>query len=89
MIAVKMSGALTKVLPWQCRGNTRGLLYRQRRVPSEMKRYQAVGENSIGFTNKPSPQGGTYSGDWLGDLLDQKSKSPVFPGGGGAMVTND
>ena len=26
-IAVEVSGALTKVLPQQCRGNTRGLLY--------------------------------------------------------------
>ena len=32
-----------------------------------------------GFTNEQSPQDGAFSGD----LLDQKSKSPLFPGDGG------
>ena len=52
-----------------------------------MKRWQAAGENSRGFTNKHFPQGGAFSGD----LLDQKSKSMLFPvlGGGGGMFTND
>ena len=51
-----------------------------------MKSYsrQTEGENSSGFTNKLSPQGETFS--W--DLLDHKSKYPLFPGGG-AVVTND
>ena len=44
-----------------------------------MKRYQAAGKNSSGFTNEHSPQGGAFSGD----LLDQKLKSPLFPGPGG------
>ena len=39
---------------------------------------QAAGENSSGFTNEQSPQGGAFSRD----LLDQKSKSLLFPGGG-------
>ena len=37
------------------------------------------GENSSCFTNEQSPQGGAFSRD----LLDQKSKSPLFPGAGG------
>ena len=37
-----------------------------------------MGENSSGFTNEQSPQGGAFSRD----LLDQKSKSPLFPGPG-------
>ena len=45
-----------------------------------------MGENNSGFTNEQSPQGGAFSRD----LLDQKSKSPLFPGpGGGAAVSND
>ena len=40
---------------------------------------QAAGENSGGFTNEQSPQGGAFSRD----LLDQKSKSPLFSGRGG------
>ena len=47
------------------------------------------GENSSGYTNEQSPQGGASSGD----LLDQKSKVPsrYSPGGGGGggMNTND
>ena len=44
-----------------------------------------MGENSSGFTNEQSLGGGTFSRD----LLDQKSKSPLFPGGVGCVVTND
>ena len=45
-----------------------------------------VRENSSGFTKEQSPQVGACSGD----LLDQKSKSPLFPGAGvGGVVTND
>ena len=40
------------------------------------------GENSSGFTNKQSPQGVVFSRD----LLDQKSKSPLFPGAGGPWL---
>ena len=38
-----------------------------------------MGENGSGFTNEHSPQGEAFSGD----LLDQKSKSQLFPRGGG------
>ena len=38
-----------------------------------------MGEDSSGFTNEQSPRGWAFSGH----LLDQKSKSPLFPGGGG------
>ena len=40
------------------------------------------GENSRGFTSEQSLQGGAFSRD----LLDQKSKSPQFPGGGGPWL---
>ena len=39
-------------------------------------------ENSSGFTNEQSPQGGAFSRD----LLDQKSKSPLFRGPGGPWL---
>ena len=58
---MEMSGALTNVLPWQCRGYTRGLLYIGKKG-REMNRYQAAGENSSGFTNEQSPQGGLLAG---------------------------
>ena len=45
---------------------------------------RSAGAFSGGFTILSSPQGG----DFTGDLLDQKSKSPLSPGGG-AVVTND
>ena len=44
-----------------------------------MKRLQAAGENSSGFTNQQFPQGGAFSRD----LLDQKSKKHYSPGLGG------
>ena len=50
-----------------------------RQKSREMKRQQAAGENSSSFTNEQSPQGGAFNRD----LLDQKSKSPLFPGPGG------
>ena len=80
-MAMEMSGALTKV----CHGSSGKYpgfgLYRQKGRESKMR-----GENSGGFTNDQSPQGGAYSGY----LLDQMSKSPLFPGGGGeGVVTND
>ena len=56
-IVVEMSGALTKVLPWQCGGNTRGLLYIDKKG-SEMKNSRLRGKTvpiSSGFTNKQSP----------------------------------
>ena len=37
------------------------------------------------FTSRVSPQGG----DFTRDLLDRKSKSRLFPGPGGAVVTID
>ena len=42
---------LTKVLPQQCGGNIRGLLYLGKKG-CEMKRFGAAGENSSGFTNR-------------------------------------
>ena len=57
-------------------------LYRQKGLQNEL----AAGENSSGFTNKQSPQGGSFSGD---SLDQKKSKSPLFPGvggGGGAWL---
>ena len=78
-IAVEMSGALTKVLPWQCGGNTRGLLYIKKGSEMKNEKKAGCGENSSGFTNEQSPQGRAFSGD----LLDQKSKSPLFLGAGG------
>ena len=76
---MEMSGALTKVLPRQCGGHARGLLFIGKKG-REMKRLQAVGENNSDFTNEQSRQGAAFSRD----LLDQKSKSPLFP-----VVTND
>ena len=86
---MEMSGALTKDLPRQCGGNTQGLLYIDKKG-SEMKNSRLRGKTvqiSSGFTNEQSPQGRAFSGD----LLDQKSKSPLFPvvRGGGGVVTND
>ena len=57
-IALEMR-ALTKVLPWQCGGNIRGLLYIGRK-DREMKRKQAVGENSSGFYQRAVPTGLGY-----------------------------
>ena len=37
------------------------------------------------FTSRLSPQGGDFTWDWL----DRKSKSPLFPGPGEAVVTID
>ena len=56
-------------------------LYRQK--CSEMKRLQAVGDTSSGFTIEQSLQGGTFSRD----LLDQKSV-PAISRGWRAVVTN-
>ena len=81
-IAVEMSGALTNVLPRQCGGNTRGLLCIDKKG-SEMKNSRLRGKTaSSGFTNEQSPQGRTFSGN----LLDQKSKSPLFPRAGGPWL---
>ena len=78
---MEMSGALTKVLSRQCGGNIRDLLYIDKKG-SEMKNSRLRGkivQISSGFTNEQSPQLWAFSGD----LLDQKSKSPLFPGAGG------
>ena len=81
-IALEMSGGMTEIFPWQCGGNTGGLLYIGKKC-SEMKRLQAVGDTSSGFTIEQSLQGGTFSGD----LLDQKSV-PAISWGWRAVVTN-
>ena len=83
----RSGGALTKVLPRQCGANTRALFYTGKKG-REMKRQQTAGGNGNGF-NEQSPQGGAFSGN----LLDQNTKSPLFPGcvcggGGGGVVTN-
>ena len=54
---MEMSAALKKVLQRQCGENTLGMLYIGQKV-SEKKR---CGENSSGFTDKQSSQGGAFS----------------------------
>ena len=76
-VAVEMSGALAKVLPRQCGGNTRGLFYIVKEG-REMKNRRLRGKSS-GVTNEQSPQDRAFTGD----LLDRKSKSPLFPRDGG------
>ena len=52
---------------------------------SEMKNSRLRGKTvqiSSGFTNEHSPQGWAFNGD----LLDKKSKSPLFPGAGGMWL---
>ena len=54
-----------------------------------MKFKAACGENSSGFTNKQSSQGGGFFLSRIAfsdDLLDQKSKFPLFPRGGGPWL---
>ena len=80
---VEMSGALTKVLPRQCRGNTQGLFIYAKRAVNE--KIAGCGENSSVFTNEQSPQSGAFSGD----LLDQKLFAGPWGGGGRGGVTND
>ena len=48
----------------------------------------ACGENSSGFTNKQSSQGGFFLARiaFSDDLLDQTSKFPLFPGDGGPLL---
>ena len=78
-IAVEMSGTLTKVAT-ALRGKYPGFaLYMQKRG---MNKKQGAWENNSGFTNEQSLQGGAFSGA----LLDQKSKSPLFPGPGGPYL---
>ena len=55
-------------------------MYAKKAVNEKIASYRG---NSRGFTNEHSPQGGAFSGD----LLDQKSKSRLFPGAG-AVLTN-
>ena len=71
---MEMSVALTKVLPRQCWGNTRVCFIYAKR---------AVNEKTAGCGGKQqSPQGGAFSRD----LLNQKSKSLLFPGPGGPWL---
>ena len=80
-VAVKLGGALAKVLPRQCGGNTRGLLHIIKEG-REMQNSRLRGKNS-GFTNEQSPQDGAFSGDcWT-----RKSKSPLFFGDGAVITT--
>ena len=54
-----------------------------------MKLKAACGENSSGFTNKQSSQGVFFFLARIAfsdDLLDQKSKFPLFPGGGDPLL---
>ena len=92
---MEISGALTKLLPRQCGGNTQSLLYIGKKGCEMEKKKQkqtnknsrlcvcvCVGGGSSGFTNELCPHGGAFSGN----LLDQKSKPPppppLFSGGG-------
>ena len=74
---MEVSGALTKVLPRQYRGNTQGLLYIDNKGSAgcggggggkQQWFYQRVVLARWAFSR---------------DLLDQKSKSPLFPVAGG------
>ena len=52
-----------------------------------MKLKPACGENSSGLTNKQSSQGVFLARiAFSDDLLDQKSKFPLFPGDGGPLM---
>ena len=86
-IAVEMSGALTKVLPWQCRGNTRGLLYIDKKG-SEMKNSRLRGKTAVVL-----PMSSPRRVGLLAEICWTKSQSPRYSpglgGGGGAVVTND
>ena len=84
---MEMSGALTKVLPWQCGGNTRGLLYIDKKG-SEMKNSRLRGKTvqiSSGFTNESPRRVGLLAG-----ICWTKSRSPRYSpglgGGGGAWL---
>ena len=82
---MEMSGALTKVLPRQCGVNTRGMLYIGKKG-SEMKRWQAVGENSSGFT-KLLPTSSPRRVGLLAGICLTKSQSPRYaPGLGGSWL---
>ena len=72
---MEMSGAFTKFLSRQCGGNTWGLLYISKKG-REIKRYHAAGENSSGFTNKQSLQGGDKQGS-----AGPEVKVPAIPWG--------
>ena len=82
-IAMEITGAFTKVLPRQCGENTQGLLYSKK--GSEMKKTEAAGEKSSVFTNEQTRRVGLIAVIcWT-----KKSKSPLFPGVGGVVITND
>ena len=82
---MEMSRDLTKVLPRQCGRNTRGLLYIGKKG-CEMKRHQAGGGGTAVVLPMSSPR---RVAAFSRDLLDQKSKSLLFPGPRGPVVTND
>ena len=76
---MEMSGALTKVLPRQCGGNTQGLLYIDKKG-SEMKNSRLQGKTAVVL---PSSRVGLLAG-----ICWTKSQSPRYsPGlGGGAWL---
>ena len=84
-MAVEMSGALTKVLPRQCGGNTRGLLYIDKKG-SEMK----INNRLRGKTAVVLPTSSPRRVGLLAGICWTKSQSPGYSMGlGGAVVTND
>ena len=83
---MEIGGVFNFALSQQCRGNARPLYHLAKKQQSKVKHNRLRGENGHGFTNWLSPQCGAFSRD----LLNEKSKSPLFPrAGGGGFVTND
>ena len=78
---MEMSGALTKVLPRQCGGNTRGLLYIDKKG-SEMKNSRLRGKTAVVLpTSSPRRVG------LLARICWTKSQSPRYsPGLGGPWL---
>ena len=83
---------MSRALPKFCHGSVGEIprvcfIYAKRAVNEKIADLVGggVGGDSSGFINEQSLKGGAFSRD----LLDQKSKSLLFPGAGGAVVTND
>ena len=78
---MEMSGALTKVLPWQCGGNTRGLLYIDEKG-SEMKNSRLRGKTAVVLPTSSPRRVGLLAG-----ICWTKSQVPAIPRGwGGAWL---
>ena len=79
-----MSRALTKVLPRQCRGNTRGLLYIGKKV-REMKRYSSRLQEKTAVVLPPASSPRRVG--LLAGICWTKRQSPRYsPGGWGPWL---